>query len=168
MCYPLAVSQSRSLCCPIPTPQALLQPCLSSEISVTMSSRLHLLFCRSSLWLTPCSEFLFQVYISTQRFSGVFFFCFCRFDWFLSSLDSYVPLNLFFFSILGFELWAYTLTPWAILPDLFCDGFFQDRVSRTICLDWLWTAVLLISASWVARITGMSHQRPAQFFLLHV
>jgi hypothetical protein len=29
----------------------------------------------------------------------------------------------------------------------------------TICPVWLWT-VLLISASWVARIIGMSHWRP--------
>jgi hypothetical protein len=27
----------------------------------------------------------------------------------------------------------------------------------TICLGWLWTSILLISTSWVARITGMSH-----------
>jgi hypothetical protein len=26
-------------------------------------------------------------------------------------------------------------------------GFFQDKVSRTICLSWLWTMILLISAS---------------------
>jgi hypothetical protein len=28
-----------------------------------------------------------------------------------------------------------------------------------ICLGWLWTTILLISTSWIARITGMSHQR---------
>jgi hypothetical protein len=38
----------------------------------------------------------------------------------------------------------------------FCAGFFWDRVSPTICLGWLWTAMFLISASWVARITGVS------------
>jgi hypothetical protein len=31
--------------------------------------------------------------------------------------------------------------------------------------DWLRTAILLISASWVARITGVSDQYPATFFL---
>jgi hypothetical protein len=36
-------------------------------------------------------------------------------------------------------------------------GFFQDRISRTIYLGWLQTMIPLISASWVARITGMSH-----------
>jgi hypothetical protein len=30
--------------------------------------------------------------------------------------------------------------------------FFQDRVLGTICPGWLWTTILLISASWIARI----------------
>jgi hypothetical protein len=34
---------------------------------------------------------------------------------------------------------------------------FLDKVSGTICPGWLCTMILLISASWVARITGMSH-----------
>jgi hypothetical protein len=49
-------------------------------------------------------------------------------------------------------------TPWATPPAPFCEGFFWDRVSQTFCPGWLWITVLLISASWVARITGMSHQ----------
>jgi hypothetical protein len=40
-------------------------------------------------------------------------------------------------------------------------GFFWDRVSQTICLGWLRTVSLLSTASWVARITGVSHQRAA-------
>jgi hypothetical protein len=44
---------------------------------------------------------------------------------------------------------------------LLCDGFFQDRVSWTICPRWPPTSILLISASWVARITGESHWHPA-------
>jgi hypothetical protein len=39
----------------------------------------------------------------------------------------------------------------------FWNGFFQDRVLWSICWGWLRIAILLISASWVARITGMSH-----------
>jgi hypothetical protein len=34
--------------------------------------------------------------------------------------------------------------------------FFGDRGSWTICLGWFQTVILLISASWVARITGVS------------
>jgi hypothetical protein len=41
---------------------------------------------------------------------------------------------------------------------------FQNRVSRTISLGWLQTAILLIlliSASWVARVTVRTHRHPA-------
>jgi hypothetical protein len=34
---------------------------------------------------------------------------------------------------------------------------FWDRVSRTICLGWLGTSILLVPTSWVARNTGMNH-----------
>jgi hypothetical protein len=55
-------------------------------------------------------------------------------------------------------------SPWAISTSpIFCDRIFQDKVSRTICPCWLWMATLLISASWVARITGVSHQHPASY-----
>jgi hypothetical protein len=37
-------------------------------------------------------------------------------------------------------------------------GFFKAGSCRTICQGCLWTMIHLISASWVARITGMSHQ----------
>jgi hypothetical protein len=48
------------------------------------------------------------------------------------------------------------------LPALFCVGYFQDRVSWTICLGWPRTIIFLISASWVPRIIGVSHQYPAR------
>jgi hypothetical protein len=51
--------------------------------------------------------------------------------------------------------------PWTTPPALFCVGIFQDRVLETIYVGWLWTAILLISASWVARITGVSCQHLA-------
>jgi hypothetical protein len=47
----------------------------------------------------------------------------------------------------------------------FCDGYFPDRVSPIVCQGWLRTTILLISASLVARITGVSHQCCAPFFL---
>jgi hypothetical protein len=60
--------------------------------------------------------------------------------------------------VLGLELrafiWSHYTSP------IFVKGF-QDRVSRTVCPGWFQTTILLISASWVARITGMSHWRPA-------
>jgi hypothetical protein len=48
-------------------------------------------------------------------------------------------------------------TSGATPPALCCIGYFWDRGSRTIFLGWLWTVILLISASWVAGITDMSH-----------
>jgi hypothetical protein len=70
------------------------------------------------------------------------------------------PLELFFFVVIGLELRAYTLS-YSASP--FSWGFFRDRVSWTICPGWLQTSILLISASWVARITGVSHQHPAHW-----
>jgi hypothetical protein len=58
----------------------------------------------------------------------------------------------------GLELRAYTLSH-STSP--FCVRYFQDRVSQTIFLGWLWTAIPLISASWVSRIKGVSHWCPA-------
>jgi hypothetical protein len=61
----------------------------------------------------------------------------------------------YYFAVLLLELRAYTLSH---STNPFCVRCFWDRVSRTICPGWLWTVILLISASWVARITGVSHQ----------
>jgi hypothetical protein len=44
--------------------------------------------------------------------------------------------------------------------------FFKMGSHRTICLDWLWTTILLISASWGAGMTGVSPRRPANFPVL--
>jgi hypothetical protein len=66
-----------------------------------------------------------------------------------------------------FCVWYWCLnsgpTPWATPPALF-----GDSVSQTICLGWLQTAILLMFASWVARITGMSHQCLVGIFFLVV
>jgi hypothetical protein len=53
--------------------------------------------------------------------------------------------------------------PWATPPTLYCEEFFQNTVSQTICPGWLQTMILLISASWVARIIGLSHQHLADW-----
>jgi hypothetical protein len=43
-------------------------------------------------------------------------------------------------------------------------GYFQVGVLQTICPGWPLTSILLISASWVARITSISHQQLAFLF----
>jgi hypothetical protein len=61
---------------------------------------------------------------------------------------------IFFFFLQYWDLNSGPM-PWATPPAFFCDMFFWDRVLWTICPGWLQTAILLISASWVTRITGM-------------
>jgi hypothetical protein len=59
-----------------------------------------------------------------------------------------------------FFLWYWGLnsgpTTWVTPPSLFHDGCFWVRVLQTICLGWLQITILLISASWVTRITGVA------------
>jgi hypothetical protein len=40
-------------------------------------------------------------------------------------------------------------------------GVFRDKASWTVCLGWLQTTILLITASLVARIIGVRHRHPA-------
>jgi hypothetical protein len=63
-----------------------------------------------------------------------------------------------FFLFCATGVWTQGLHLEPLHQPFFMMGFFQDRVSWTICSIWLWTIILLISASWVVRITGMSHQ----------
>jgi hypothetical protein len=51
---------------------------------------------------------------------------------------------ILFILVLGLELRAYTSSP---TTSPYFDFFFQDRVSRTVCLGWVQTMILLISAS---------------------
>jgi hypothetical protein len=58
----------------------------------------------------------------------------------------------FFFLVLGFELRAYT-TP-------FLWQVFSRQSLSNYLLGWFQTTIILISTSWVARITGMCHWHP--------
>jgi hypothetical protein len=48
-------------------------------------------------------------------------------------------------------------TAWITLPALFGLGIFQIGPCKLFAQGWLGTTILLISASWLARITGVSH-----------
>jgi hypothetical protein len=63
-------------------------------------------------------------------------------------------LFFFLFAVLGFELRAYTISH---STSTCLWWFFQDRVSKTVCLSRLGTVILLIPASWVAEIRDVSH-----------
>jgi hypothetical protein len=73
---------------------------------------------------------------------------------FIYSTFIYLFIYLFIYVLLGFELRAssHSTSPflWWI--------FFKIGSSGTICPGWLRTSIPLISASWVARITGVRHQ----------
>jgi hypothetical protein len=70
-------------------------------------------------------------------------------------------LTIFFvFELRTSHLLGRCSTTWITSPTQFCVGCVWDRVSQTVCLGWLWTTILLISASRVAKITGVSHDCP--------
>jgi hypothetical protein len=70
------------------------------------------------------------------------------------------PPTLFYIGLYFIFLHYYGLNsgpaPWATPPALpfFCDGFFRGS-QELFDWGWLWTMILI--ASWVSRITGMSH-----------
>jgi hypothetical protein len=67
-------------------------------------------------WLNKVRTFLISDFYFSRGETGRFFFVF------------------FFFGVLGLELRDFTLSH-STSP--FCDEYFRDRVSRTICLGWL-------------------------------
>jgi hypothetical protein len=92
--------------------------------------------------------------------SALFFWVFLELiQAFICVFFNFIDHSFFFLVNLGFELrasWWQSRhsTSCSTLPDFFCDGYFWDRVSQTICPGWTWTIILLISASWLAKITG--------------
>jgi hypothetical protein len=58
-------------------------------------------------------------------------------------------------------------TTWAHLQSL-CSGYFEDGgLLNYFCPGWPWIFILLISASQVGKITGVSHQCPPLFFFFY-
>jgi hypothetical protein len=76
------------------------------------------------------------------------------------SVEDQIKSCLFCFCSTGAWIQGLHLEPFH--QPFFCDGYFQDRVSQTISPGWLQTAILPISASWAAVITGMSYHYLAQ------
>jgi hypothetical protein len=69
----------------------------------------------------------------------------------------HIKLQINFFGRLKFVLAKQTFYHLSHISNLFYSGYFRDGVSKTICLGWL-------SASQVARITGMSNGHPEKYF----
>jgi hypothetical protein len=66
---------------------------------------------------------------------------------------------LFFFFFGGTGIWTYVYH-FSHTSSPFCSGYFGNGILGTICLSCPWTVSLLISASQLGRITGMSHRHP--------
>jgi hypothetical protein len=100
----------------------------------------------------------------------------------LSSLPPFLPSFILEFELRALNLVSRCSTTWAMPPVLFALVIFNlfvclqywglnsgpcsvrvfwDRFLWTICPGWLQTVILLISASWGARIRGMYHRYPA-------
>jgi hypothetical protein len=76
-------------------------------------------------------------------------------------LNLFLFLFFFFFvEALGFEPSCSSI--WLTLPALFCVGSFEIRSHNLSSQGWLWTEILSIAASWVARMIGVSHWRSAR------
>jgi hypothetical protein len=95
------------------------------------------------------------------------FFCSCKCfpSLILSQVHFIIYLFIYLFIYFGSRAWTQGLHLKPLHQPFFVMGFF-DRDSWTICLGWLWSTILLISASWVARITGLLHQRLAFAYFL--
>jgi hypothetical protein len=87
-------------------------------------------------WSHPCAYYFTYWFVFLILSFGFCFFC------------QYWSLNKGLHALLGRP---------ATLPARF--GYSQDSILQAIFPGWLWTMILLISASWVARITGVSHRR---------
>jgi hypothetical protein len=70
------------------------------------------------------------------------------------------PIIIFF----GTGAWTQGFHLESLHQHYFCEGFFEIGSHETICSGLLQTAILLISASWVARITEASHWCQAPIF----
>jgi hypothetical protein len=74
---------------------------------------------------------------------------------FLYSFFPFKHNSLWYFILFYLRYWGLNSgpTPWATpsAPPFFCEGFFWDRVSWTICPGWLWNSILLdlcLLSSW--------------------
>jgi hypothetical protein len=81
--------------------------------------------------------------------------------------------NVWFPAGLRFELRTWHLlgrysTTWTTPSALFCVEYFWDRVFQNICPSWPQTVFLLISASLVAKITGVSYQHLAALVIFEL
>jgi hypothetical protein len=74
-------------------------------------------------------------------------------------------LHLFF---CGAVVWTQGLHLESLHQPFFLMGFFKIGSHKLFAQGWLQTMILLISVSWVARITGVSYQHPAALVIFEI
>jgi hypothetical protein len=79
-------------------------------------------------------------------------------------LEQSLPVARCFFFFFSTGVWTQGLHLEPLHQPFFVRVFWE-MVSGTICPGWLWTMIFLISASQVARITGVSYRHPATMHL---
>jgi hypothetical protein len=133
-------------------------------------------FRRTYFFLPAASPGILQSYrwkiSSPYNFS--LHFSYYEWNWeFFAWLDViYILFKVFFFC--STETWTQSLhlvsQPGPLHQPLLymCGGFFQERFSQSICLGWFQTVIILISASRVASMTGVSQWCLAQNHILNV
>jgi hypothetical protein len=114
-------------------------------------------------WITLLAFFVLGIFFFNYSYVHTRLGSFLCVRYFWDRVSNYLPGLASTFNPPDFcflSTWDYRCEP--LVPG--CVRYFWDRVSRTICLDWPQIAILLISASWVTRITGVSHLAPGFFF----
>jgi hypothetical protein len=91
------------------------------------------------------------VSLNSPMITNVFSLCVCVCVCMIMFVFVYMlwPSSFFF---CGTRAWTQGLHLEPLYQPYFCEGFFEIGSCGTICPDWLWTSILLISASWVARL----------------
>jgi hypothetical protein len=108
--------------------------------------------------LNICVTFKYSSRVCYQKFMKWEVFWIPDFEILAKTWDPGVNIKVFIYLCVLCH-WSLNSGPtsWATPPVLFLKVFFQDRVFHTIFPSWLWTTILLILASWVGRMTGVSH-----------
>jgi hypothetical protein len=73
-------------------------------------------------------------------------------------------IYIYFFIFCSTGIWTQGLHLEPPHQPFFVMGFFEIGSCELFAWGWLWTVILLISASWVAGITGVSHRHLAELW----
>jgi hypothetical protein len=134
------------------------EACLLVQTQILIKEKKKKSFYPPLLFLMPLTPFCRQ----KISISYIIFFVIKGFLWHFKMLVCWWWILSFLFIYLlyfcGTGAWTQGLHLEPLCQPFVEKGFVKIGSHGTICLGWLWTVILLISASWVARITGVRHQ----------